>query len=44
MNYNLIPTTVFTPMEYGTIGLTEQAAISHFGEENIEVCIFIIQF
>ena len=26
MDYNLVPTTVFTPLEYGTIGLTEEAA------------------
>lgn len=37
MDYDKIPTTVFTPLEYGAIGLSEEAAIAKFGEENIEV-------
>jgi len=37
MDYNLIPTTVFTPLEYGTIGMSEEDAIQKFGAENIEV-------
>lgn len=32
-----VPTTVFTPLEYGCIGLSEEDAISLKGEENIEV-------
>ena len=35
MNYDLVPTTVFTPLEYDTIGLTEEAAKEKFGAENI---------
>jgi thioredoxin reductase (NADPH) len=35
MNWDLIPTTVFTPVEYGTIGLSEADAISRYGDENI---------
>lgn len=35
MDYNLVPTTVFTPLEYGTIGLTEVEAKEKFGSENI---------
>ena len=27
MDYKLVPTTVFTPMEYGCIGLSEEDAI-----------------
>mmetsp|Transcript_33321 Transcript_33321/g.33930 ORF Transcript_33321/g.33930 Transcript_33321/m.33930 type:complete len:450 (+) Transcript_33321:298-1647(+) len=42
MNYSMIPTTVFTPMEYGTVGLSEEAAITKYGEENIEV--FLTEF
>jgi len=37
MEYNLVPTTVFTPLEYGTIGLSEEAAIEKYGEENLEI-------
>ncbi|KXS12547.1 thioredoxin reductase TR2 [Gonapodya prolifera JEL478] len=36
-DYDMIPTTVFTPLEYGSIGLSEEAAIAKFGESNIEV-------
>jgi hypothetical protein len=31
-----VPTTVFTPIEYGCVGLSEEAAIATFGEENVE--------
>jgi len=37
MDYTNIPTTVFTPIEYGAIGYSEEDAIQKFGEENIEV-------
>lgn len=37
MDYNLVPTTVFTPIEYGCVGLTEEKAIKIYGEENVEV-------
>jgi thioredoxin reductase (NADPH) len=37
MDYNNIATTVFTPIEYGCIGLSEEDAIKKYGEENIEV-------
>lgn len=37
MNYNTIPTTVFTPYEYGCVGLSEEKAIEIYGEDNIEV-------
>ncbi|VDO34799.1 unnamed protein product [Haemonchus placei] len=37
MNYDNVPTTVFTPLELGTVGLTEEEAIRKFGSENIEV-------
>ena len=32
-----VATTVFTPLEYGCIGLSEEDAIAKFGEENVEV-------
>ncbi len=31
MNYNKIATTVFTPLEYGAIGLSEEDAIALYG-------------
>ncbi|XP_060050307.1 thioredoxin reductase 1, cytoplasmic isoform X4 [Erinaceus europaeus] len=36
-DYENVPTTVFTPLEYGSCGLSEEKAIHKFGEENIEV-------
>lgn len=35
MDYVNVPTTVFTPLEYGTCGLTEEEAKKKFGAENI---------
>lgn len=35
MNYELVPTTVFTPLEYGMIGLSEADAKEKFGAKNI---------
>ena len=32
-----VATTIFTPLEYGTVGLSEEKAISAYGEDNIEV-------
>ena len=37
MDYVHIPTTVFTPIEYGCVGYSEEAAIAKFGKENIKV-------
>ena len=37
MDYINVATTVFTPIEYGAIGLSEEDAIKKLGEENIEV-------
>lgn len=36
-DYVNVPTTVFTPLEYGCIGLSEEDAISQKGSDNIEV-------
>ncbi|KAM4039485.1 thioredoxin reductase 1, cytoplasmic [Anomaloglossus baeobatrachus] len=36
-DYINVPTTVFTPLEYGACGLSEENAISKYGEDNIEV-------
>ncbi|KFV48959.1 Thioredoxin reductase 1, cytoplasmic, partial [Gavia stellata] len=36
-DYVNVPTTVFTPLEYGACGYSEETAVEKFGEENIEV-------
>ncbi|MEL7478774.1 MAG: glutathione-disulfide reductase [Pseudomonadota bacterium] len=37
MDYNLVPTVVFSHPPIGTIGLTEPQAIAQYGEENVKV-------
>jgi len=37
MDYINVPTTVFTPLEYGCCGMSEERAIEVFGDENVEV-------
>ena len=37
MDYNLVPTTVFTPLEYGAVGMSEEAAVEAYGGEAVEV-------
>ncbi len=37
MNYDLVPTTVFTPIEYGCVGMSEELAVETFGDENVEI-------
>lgn len=32
-----VPTTVFTPLEYGCVGLSEEEAVARHGEEHVEV-------
>lgn len=36
-DYQNVPTTVFTPLEYGCCGLSEEDAIKLLGEANVEV-------
>jgi len=36
-DYVNVPTTVFTPLEYGAIGFSEEDAVKFFGEDNIEI-------
>nr|CAB3267403.1 thioredoxin reductase 3 [Phallusia mammillata] len=36
-DYNGVPTTVFTPLEYSCCGLSEESAQEKFGENNLEV-------
>lgn len=42
MDYTNVPTTVFTPLEYGCVGYTEDESNEKFGEDNIDV--YHIQF
>lgn len=35
LDYKIVPTTVFTPLEYSAIGLTEDEAAKIYGSENI---------
>lgn len=37
MDYTDVATTVFSPLEYGCVGMSEEDAIKQVGEENIEV-------
>ncbi|VVC44920.1 Hypothetical protein CINCED_3A017509 [Cinara cedri] len=37
MDYDNVATTVFSPLEYGCVGLTEDEAINRFTEDKIEV-------
>lgn len=37
MDYDNVATTVFTPLEYGCCGLSEETAIERYGEDKIEV-------
>lgn len=37
MDYENVATTVFSPLEYGCVGLSEEAAIERHGADNIEV-------
>lgn len=36
-DYRFIPTTVFSPLEYSFVGLSEEEASQEYGEDNIEV-------
>jgi len=35
MDYDTVPTTVFTPIEYGCCGLSEEDAAARYGAENL---------
>jgi thioredoxin reductase (NADPH) len=37
MTYADVSTTVFTPLEYGCVGLSEEDAIKKFGKDNVRV-------
>ena len=33
-----VPTTVFTPLEFAAVGLTEEKAAALHGEDSVQVC------
>lgn len=37
MDYINVATTIFTPLEYGTVGFSEEAANTRFGADNLEI-------
>lgn len=37
MQYHNVPTTIFTPLEFGTVGLSQEDAELKYGKENIGV-------
>ncbi|XP_067634559.1 thioredoxin reductase 1, mitochondrial isoform X2 [Eurosta solidaginis] len=37
MDYTNVATTVFTPLEYSCVGLSEEQAVKQYGEDNIEI-------
>lgn len=37
MRYDLVPTTIFTPLEYGAVGLSEEEARRRYGDDGVEV-------
>jgi glutathione reductase (NADPH) len=37
MNYDVVPTAVFTPVEIGVVGLTEAAARERYGDDAVKV-------
>lgn len=41
-DYINVPTTVFTPLEYGSCGLAEEKAIEEYGKQNLEVTQYLI--
>lgn len=37
MDYDDVATTIFTPLEYGCVGLSEEVAIERHGADNVEI-------
>jgi len=37
MDYENVATTVFSPLEYSSVGMSEENAIAKYGEDNVEV-------
>lgn len=37
MNYADVATTIYTPIEYGCVGLSEERAVANFGKEQLKI-------
>ena len=37
MDYENVATTVFTPLEYGAVGISEELAVKRYGEDKVEI-------
>ncbi|XP_017778734.1 PREDICTED: thioredoxin reductase 1, mitochondrial isoform X2 [Nicrophorus vespilloides] len=37
MDYQNVATTIFSPLEYGCVGLSEEAAVEKYGAESVEI-------
>ena len=37
MDYANVATTIFSPLEYGCVGLSEEQAVAAYGEEKVEI-------
>ncbi|CAH0555743.1 unnamed protein product [Brassicogethes aeneus] len=37
MDYDNVATTIFSPLEYGAVGLSEEEAVKRFGEDKVEI-------
>lgn len=37
MDYDDVATTIFSPMEYGCVGLAEEVAVERYGADNLEI-------
>lgn len=44
MDYDLVPTTIFTPSEYGCVGLSEEQAAERYGHHNIEASRAVVSW
>ncbi|CEM31551.1 unnamed protein product [Vitrella brassicaformis CCMP3155] len=43
MDYEMVPTTVFTPFEYGSVGLSEEQAVKKYGKDAIETFLLEVE-
>lgn len=37
MDYTYVATTVFSPLEYGSVGISEEVANATYGADNVEI-------
>lgn len=37
MDYENVATTIFSPLEYGAVGLSEETATERYGADNVEI-------